>query len=650
MSNNTEVILKTVAEIENEKVKFFIDTYQRGYRWTESEVRDLLDDIHEFSQSGYEVTKRFYCLQPIIVTKAKDGIAWKVIDGQQRLTTLYLIYLYYLNIAGMIKPKMPFELHYNGKDKLEEYLGEIEAKRYFEEAKVEQTIQEYGDDIDCYFVMTAFAEICRFFNAMFKNPQLRNRINDMKKVFDNYMKIIWYEIVDCDEKTEISMFTKINMGKIPLTNAELIKALLLRGEDSVLGDYQKKIAIKWDEIESQLFEPGFWSFLVNDSSEYSTRIDFIFEIMARDINENVLRTLPPDNGEIYHIEQAYNKQYFSFYVFNNYVRYLRKRDVKSNYVGDIWKRIDGYYQMFRDWYQNRKWYHLIGYIVDTSGKKYMEKLSELSILYKAGETSINQAGHKTQFEQNLRKMIIKQIDSKEGMTTQDLREFVEELTYGKDNDTIRKILLLYNISTLEFPEGQTDARFPFDKYKSKDIIWDIEHINAVADTRPNDTYDRDNNACKIWLMNTKPMPQIKELKLPNGEPVEDAIERILARKLYLPQNEAGTITFISVYETIINYFGDTEEVDNSIANLTLLDSGTNRSYKNDIFPLKRRKILENCTREIYIPLCTKKVFLKAYVEATDLLKWTKNDKESYLNDIVDKISQYLRLEEIEIGN
>ena len=650
MGNSTEVTLKTIADIEDDKVKFFIDAYQRGYRWTESEVRDLLDDIHEFSQSGYEVTERFYCLQPIIVTKTADGDAWKVIDGQQRLTTLYLIYLYYINTAGKRKPPMPFELHYNGKDKLEKCLCEIKDEEYTEEDELETAMGTYGDDIDCYFVLTAFSEICKFFNTMDANAQIRNRINDMKKVFDNYMKIIWYELVDCDEQTEISMFTKINMGKIPLTNAELIKALLLRAEDDEISTYQENIAIKWDEMEAQLSESGFWSFLVNDSSVYSTRIDFIFEIMAREINENILRNLPSDVGEQYYIEQAYNKQYFSFYVFNNYVRYVRKQDSDTDYVQTIWKKIDEYYQMFRDWYQNRKWYHLIGFLVETSGKRYIEKLSELSILYKAGESEENQAGHKTLFEENLRKMIIKQIDPDEDMTVQDLEEYVEKLEYGQNNDAIRNVLLLYNISSLELLEGQTDARFPFDKYKSREIIWDIEHINAVADDRPNDTYDRDNNACKIWLESTRPMPHIQELTLPSGESIGDAIDRILKGKLYLPQNEAGTTTFISVYETVIKYFGDSDEADNSIANLTLLDSGTNRSYKNDIFPLKRKKILENCAKEIYIPMCTRNVFLKAYLQANDLLKWTQNDKDSYVEDIVGRISEYLRLEDAQSGN
>ncbi len=649
MSNSTEVTLKTIAEMENEKVKLYIDAYQRGYRWTEAEVRDLLDDIHEFSQSGYEISDKFYCLQPIIVTKTSDGLSWKVIDGQQRMTTLYLIYLYYINTAGRRKPELPFELHYNGKDKLERCLSEIKDKEYFEEDELEEIRNVYDDDIDCYFVMTAYSEICRFFNALDAKAQLRNHVNDMKKVFDNYMKIIWYVLMDCDEQTEISMFTKINMGKIPLTNAELIKALLLRAEDDEISTFQKNIAIKWDEMESQLSDEGFWSFLVNDGRSYSTRIDFVFDIMAHEINKGILLNIASDAEEQYYIEQTYNKQYFSFYVFNNFARYLKKVDSDADYVEEIWKKINEYYQMFRDWYHNRNWYHLIGYLVEVSGHSYIEKLSELSKLYKAGEIEGHEYGHKTLFEENLRKMIVSQFDSNDDMTRQDLEEYINKLEYGSKNDLIRNVLLLYNISSLELLEGQTEARFPFDKYKGKDIIWEIEHINAVADDRPNDTYDRDNNACKIWLENTKPMPHINNLNLPTGENVGEAINRVLSEKLYLAQNEAGITTFISIYETVIKYFGDSEDTDNSIANLTLLDSSTNRSYKNDIFPLKRKKILENCTKEFFIPLCTKNVFLKAYIQANDLLKWTKMDKESYVEDIVGKISEYLGLEDAQIG-
>jgi hypothetical protein len=372
--------------------------------------------------------------------------------------------------------------------------------------------------------------------------------------------------------------------------------------------------------------------------------------MAMEINENMLRNVSTELGEEYYVEQEYNKQFFSFYVFNNYARYIKGKKSGEKYVEIIWNKTNEYYRMFCDWYHNRRWYHLIGYLIAVSGKKYIEMLSKLSSLYKSGATDGNQAGHKTLFEEKLRNIIIERIASKGNMTRQDLEEYIDKLEYGKDNTEIRNILLLYNISSLEHLEKMTDARFPFDKYKSVDMAWDIEHINAVADDRPDDTYDREKNACKIWLENAKMMPHIDELQLPGGEQISDAIERILNNKLYLPQNESGTETFIAVYETVLEYFGDSEEADNSIANLTLLDSKTNRSYRNDIFPLKRKTILENCSKDIYIPLCTRNVFLKAYAESTDLLRWTSKDKVAYVKDMKEKISEYLRVEDAQNGN
>ena len=68
-------------------MQFYVPNYQRGYRWKESQVQQLLNDIKEFD---YEKNneKKFYCLQPLVVTEDKEN-GWVVIDGQQRLTTLF---------------------------------------------------------------------------------------------------------------------------------------------------------------------------------------------------------------------------------------------------------------------------------------------------------------------------------------------------------------------------------------------------------------------------------------------------------------------------------------------------------------------------------------------------------------------------------
>lgn len=82
MGNNIILETKFVADIRG---SFYIPSYQRGYRWSETEVVRLLDDIY---QNG----KKNYCLQPVVVRKKEDR--YELIDGQQRLTTLYLIYKY----------------------------------------------------------------------------------------------------------------------------------------------------------------------------------------------------------------------------------------------------------------------------------------------------------------------------------------------------------------------------------------------------------------------------------------------------------------------------------------------------------------------------------------------------------------------------
>ncbi|WP_291072994.1 DUF262 domain-containing protein [Empedobacter sp. UBA5987] len=77
---NNKISIKTISELL--QYNFFIPSYQRGYRWTEQQVTDLLNDINEFTTDSDE--KNWYCLQPIVVKQKKDENKWYVIDGQQR--------------------------------------------------------------------------------------------------------------------------------------------------------------------------------------------------------------------------------------------------------------------------------------------------------------------------------------------------------------------------------------------------------------------------------------------------------------------------------------------------------------------------------------------------------------------------------------
>lgn len=49
---------------------FHIPSYQRAYRWTEVEVKALLDDLWEFARREPSHNE-FYCLQPIVLQKGQ---------------------------------------------------------------------------------------------------------------------------------------------------------------------------------------------------------------------------------------------------------------------------------------------------------------------------------------------------------------------------------------------------------------------------------------------------------------------------------------------------------------------------------------------------------------------------------------------------
>lgn len=99
---------KLVADI---KGAFYVPSYQRGYRWGENEVVRLLEDIHD--------AKGNYCLQPVVVKKS--GGTFELIDGQQRLTTIYLLEKY-LHEKVSIFEEPDFTLEYETRPKTKEYL------------------------------------------------------------------------------------------------------------------------------------------------------------------------------------------------------------------------------------------------------------------------------------------------------------------------------------------------------------------------------------------------------------------------------------------------------------------------------------------------------------------------------------------------
>ena len=96
------------------------------------------------------------------------------------------------------------------------------------------------------------------------------------------------------------------------------------------------------------------------------------------------------------------------------------------------------------------------------------------------------------------------------------------------------------------------------------------------------------------------------------------------------------------------FFKEFEEDDDlhSISNLALLGIRDNSTFNNAPFSVKRKRMLELDRDGSYIPICTRRIFLKYYTDdaVAQFLRWTAKDRESYLENIKNTITDYLNPE------
>ncbi|MBP6738844.1 MAG: DUF262 domain-containing protein [Leptospiraceae bacterium] len=611
------LFLKSINQLfEN---SFFIPSYQRGYRWTELQVTQLLDDIWEFviNPPNHEEGKQnpFYCLQPIVVKQhGNNQSEWEVIDGQQRLTTIYIILK---NLETIIErdTKNFNRLFYETREGSESYLKNIEEEKS-------------KNNIDFYHIYQANKTVQNWFKNKANKTEFASPKAKFTPTFLTDTKVIWYEVNDGSDSYEL--FTRLNIGKIQLTNAELIKALFLKrwnNKEAIdnLRLKQLQIASEWDRIENTLQDDSFWYFIYNknnkkgkgkDNIKYANRIEYIFDLMKNKKKDD---------------EDKYT--FFNFY--QEFEKSIREKKIPD--AGAIWLEVKKYFLIFEEWYKDRMLYHLIGFLI-TTGSDIQELINA-----RIGKS-------KTDFRQTL----INEIKGK-------LKCNIGELEYG--DPLTKDILLLFNIQTI-LSNIKSNMRFPFDLYKNSSG-WDVEHVRSQTEKDIKNLKDRKEwardileyfTAIKGFSDNivhgsdkTEMQLQIEYINKMNAEKKEYC-ERLIR---ILNNEKIEDSMFNMLYDDLTKYFGEDKphEDINTISNLALLDPHTNRSYKNAMFPIKRKAILENDKHGVFTPICTKNVFMKAYSSHFDeIMYWNKDDADSYLRAIEDTLSIYLPNESRDNGN
>ena len=288
--------------------------------------------------------------------------------------------------------------------------------------------------------------------------------------------------------------------------------------------------------------------------------------------------------------------------------------------------------MLCEWYNDLELYHYVGFwLVDPKNK-----VKELKKEWEAV------GNNKAKFIEWLKTKIYNKL----------LRIWNSEINNQRGEEinkrTFSPILFFHNIQTVINQNKQTDDqrigyrlsplnRFPFYLYKLES--WDIEHVNSLTDNKLEKTEDQ-----ATWLKNVRWFVN-KEIQKEIDDFIDKSRNNAPSENKQLLQEEFEELRSKCCLKTDNSW---DEDEKNSLRNYVLLDSSTNRSYKNQIFPVKRKIIMaidsgipneftEETVRRKFVPPCTKLVFMKYFSEkpdtADDINYWTKEDAAWYLKDI-----------------
>ncbi len=253
-----------MARIENHKYSieeafrecfYIVPDYQREYVWTDKEVHQLLEDIGEQIDVG---TTREYFIGTVLVSPTDQKNHYEVIDGQQRLTTFFLLlcalkHLFqgepqrqmisglistsYVDSDGEVRTNLKLEPRYESAGEVMAKLVELDA----DPQAVRAGIQASG--------ITSFGSLENLINAYSTLYRyLKDNYDDapkLKKYWGYLANNVVFIQISTDVSSALKIFETINERGVGLNPMDLLKNLLFtqvkQAQFTQLKDEWKKI-------------------------------------------------------------------------------------------------------------------------------------------------------------------------------------------------------------------------------------------------------------------------------------------------------------------------------------------------------------------------------------------------------------------------
>ena len=630
---------------------FVIKPYQRGYRWRKNNAKKLMDDIswyvkhdgnsselYNYIQATCEYNDKtdiydFYCLQALSVKKdIERKNTYELIDGQQRLTTLFLIYEL---LDAFINPKedrsdhAPYSILYNRDgDNTGDYdftksmheaipfrINDKNPRKAYREGvnrreeawflayknALKKAIQKLHTKdrtdslaIDLYYISEVAEEIVDFIYKYTDDP---GKADNLERLFDAIKQdvlFLWYEIpagINAEDE-----FSSINSNKIKLTNAELIKALVLKKDKN--GQVPENAGHRWEAIEQGLCREELWAFICGEDK--ATRIDLLLDLYARDNNDS---PYSPDQSNEYAL-------------FDWYEELSGKKD-QTTFSLDVLKGIEEKYDRVCEWYNDVELYHYIGLLTCyrvlklTKEKNQEELVCEIFSLYKKSKSHDDFVN---ELKEKIKAYILCNL-SKEDFNKEIFE--VEGLSYNDTSEQPIMKAILWLLNAWEIIESAENNIIVIKEGKEKKRRKSFL-VNRLPFSHINGNLKKANSWTLEHIMPQKPEDNA-------SEDYKSYME--LQKEIEKDQKSEGKDDIVVCGEEV-----------HQIGNMALLTRRTNSAIQNGNLDIKRKDIVKMIGDGKYIPGSTTNAFCLYYNQMDenhkdniiDVKYWTISNRDSYM--------------------
>lgn len=235
---------KTIEDIlSSTRTKFSVPSYQRSFDWGKGELQELIDDLKEIKNSK---DKDLFLGNLIFDVSNQDN--YKIVDGQQRLTTISIIFIAIREHAKKINDQ-------GAAEEIQKYIAIYSKIRNKNEVKI-----SVSENIKDVFELMSDINWDRQFPDKIKGKSVKRQNNKVKPIFNYIMdslseyssedlnlfiKALWdtYVIVIKVENTEdvFSIFERTNARGLDLNIGDLLK-------NYIFSYSTDKFENKWSEI------------------------------------------------------------------------------------------------------------------------------------------------------------------------------------------------------------------------------------------------------------------------------------------------------------------------------------------------------------------------------------------------------------------